>query len=166
MSIRRMANIAVLAAAALILFVIEAQIPVPVPIPGMKLGLSNVVTLVAMALLGRQDAFAVLGIRLVLGGMFAGNLSMLLYSVAAGLASFGLMCLLYRMLQGDRLWVLSALCAIVHNLVQLLVFWAVAGTGAVLVYVPHLVLAGIVTGVFTGLCAQFSIPRLRQVLHR
>ena len=39
-----MTLLALLAAIALTIFMIEAQIPSPVPIPGVKLGLANIVT--------------------------------------------------------------------------------------------------------------------------
>ena len=47
-SIRKLMFMAILLAIALIIFVIEAQIPLPIPIPGVKLGLSNAVTLFAL----------------------------------------------------------------------------------------------------------------------
>ena len=65
-STRRLALIAALSAVALTIFVAESQIPPVVPVPGVKLGLANIVTLVAMVILGRRDAIAVLAVRLVL----------------------------------------------------------------------------------------------------
>ena len=50
---KRLAFMALLTAMALTIFVIEAQIPAPVPIPGVKLGMSNIITLTAMLLLGK-----------------------------------------------------------------------------------------------------------------
>ena len=47
-SIKHLVTLALFTAMALTIFVIEAQIPVPVPIPGVKLGLANVITLVAL----------------------------------------------------------------------------------------------------------------------
>ena len=51
---RKLVLMSLLTAAALTIFVIENQIPVPVPIPGVKLGLANIITLVAMLLLGKK----------------------------------------------------------------------------------------------------------------
>ena len=59
---RRIALIAALAAVALTIFVAESQIPPVVPMPGVKLGLANIVTLVAMVLLNRRDALFVLAV--------------------------------------------------------------------------------------------------------
>ena len=81
---KRIALCAALAAVALTIFVAESQIPPLVAIPGVKLGLANIVTLVAMVLLGRRDALAILAVRLVLGSVFAGGFSAFLFSVAGG----------------------------------------------------------------------------------
>ena len=72
---RRIALIAALAAVALTIFVAESQIPPFLPIPGVKLGLANIVTLVAMVILNRRDALAILLVRLVLGAAFTGGFS-------------------------------------------------------------------------------------------
>ena len=79
---KKLAVMALLTAIALTIFVIENQIPAPVPIPGVKLGLANIVTLVAMALLSRRDAGIVLLVRILMGAMFAGSPSTLLFSAA------------------------------------------------------------------------------------
>ena len=54
---------AILAAAALCVYVLEAQIPAPIPVPGVKLGLANVITLTAMVLLDRKLAGGVLAAK-------------------------------------------------------------------------------------------------------
>ena len=64
---KRLAVLAMFTAIALTIFVAEAQIPPVVPIPGVKLGLANIVTLIAMALLGRRQAGEILLVRIVLG---------------------------------------------------------------------------------------------------
>ena len=60
---KRIALMSALAAIALTIFVIESQIPPVVPIPGVKLGLSNIITLVTMLLLGRREAGAVFNVH-------------------------------------------------------------------------------------------------------
>ena len=80
-SSKRLALCAVLAAVALTIFVAESQIPPVVPMPGVKLGLANIVTLVAMVLLGRRDALAVLVVRLILGAAFTGGFSAFMLSL-------------------------------------------------------------------------------------
>ncbi|MEE0844389.1 MAG: Gx transporter family protein, partial [Ruminococcus sp.] len=45
---KRLAELAVLTAVSLIIFIIELQIPNPFPIPGVKLGLANIITVYAV----------------------------------------------------------------------------------------------------------------------
>ena len=160
MKSRRLALSAVLAAIALTIFVLEAQIPLPLPVPGLKLGLSNVVTLFALAVLGWKEALVILLVRIVLGNIFTAQIMALLYSLAGGLLSFAVMALLLRVLKRSQLWVAGVFGGITHNLGQMAVAVAVTGTPALLMYLPVLLLCGIVTGAFTGLCAQLLRNRL------
>ena len=63
---------AILTTVSLILFTIEAALP-PIPIQGVKVGFSNVVTLVAIFLLGKWEAFTILVMRIILASIFAGS---------------------------------------------------------------------------------------------
>ena len=74
---RKLTLMAMLTALSLIVFVIEAQIPAPVPIPGVKLGIANMITLVAMLVLGRREAGLILLVRIILGSVFAGSVTVL-----------------------------------------------------------------------------------------
>ena len=151
---------AVLAAAALGIFVLEAQIPAPVPIPGVKLGLANIITLTTMALLDRKSAAAVLAVRLLLGSMFTGSVAALLYSAAGGILAWCVMAALIGTLPRRLLWVVSVLAAIAHNAGQLLTAVAMTATPGLLWYGPVLLIAGILTGAFTGLAAMFLLRGL------
>ena len=145
---------ALLAAAALGVYVLEAQIPAPVPVPGVKLGLANIITLAAMVLLGRREAAAVLAVRLLLGSMFAGRMSALLYSAAGGVLAYAVMAILIGALPEHLIWVVSALAAIAHNIGQLVTAVLITATPGLLWYAPALLIAAVLTGVFTGLAAQ------------
>ena len=160
MKSRRLALSAVLAAIALTIFVLEAQIPLPLPVPGLKLGLSNVVTVFALAVLGWREAMVILLVRIVLGNIFTAQIMALLYSLAGGLLSFAVMALLLPVLKRSQLWVAGVFGGIAHNLGQMAVAVAVTGTPALLMYLPVLLLCGIVTGAFAGLCAQLLRKRL------
>ena len=149
---------AILAAVALGVYVLEAQIPAPIPVPGVKLGLANIVTLAAIILLGRKQAFAVLLVRLLLGSMFSGGFSALLYSLAGGVFAYAVMAALVNILP---VWVISVLAALAHNLAQLVVAVLVTGTPGLFWYGPALLLAAIVTGAFTGLASNYLTRALR-----
>lgn len=83
---RSIALCAVLTALALGLSTLENLFPVTliVPLPGVKLGLANIVTVFALYELGAVPALTILTARCLLGGVFAGNLSALLFSLLGG----------------------------------------------------------------------------------
>ncbi len=151
---RKLAQCALLAAIALTIFVLEAQIPLPLPIPGLKLGLSNVVTVFALAALGWKPALAIVLVRILLGNLVLGQVTAMLYALAGGLFSFLCMAPLKRLLRPGQLWVCGVVGGIAHNLAQMAVAVAITRTPALFWYLPALLLGGIVTGAFTGLCAQ------------
>ena len=153
---RRLTLMAMLTAASLIIFIVEAQLPPLLPIPGVKLGLANLITLTAMVILGRREAGAILLCRIVLGSVFAGGVSGLLFSIV--------MCLLKNAFPGKLLWVLSVFGAIAHNVGQLAVAVLISGTPKLaLYYGPALLAAGILTGAFTGLAAMFLVKALSKL---
>ncbi len=155
MSIKRLSVNAVLTAIALGIFVLEAQLPPLTPIPGMKLGLANLVTLFALVYLTPKDALLILLSRILLGTLFTGNPSVLLYSLSGGMASLILELLLLQHGQKQFLWGVSALGALTHNAIQLLIATLMTQTPAILFYSPVLGISGILTGLFTGLCIHY-----------
>lgn len=160
--IRKMTTCALFAAIALTIWVVESLLPPLTPIPGIKPGLANIVTVFTVYALGAPYAAAVLAVRLVLGALMTGQVSALLYGGPAGIAALLLAVLLKRVLKEDLIWVNSSLSAVLHNIVQIMIAWAVTGTTAILLYLPLLVIAGIVAGSFTGLCARFALQALRR----
>lgn len=158
---RKLVLMSLLTAAALTIFVIENQIPLPVPIPGVKLGLANIITLVAMLLLGRKEAGAILLVRVLMGAMFAGSPSTLLFSAAGGLFAYLVMCLTTGVFSDSQLWIVSALAGVAHNAGQLLACALVVKTPGVLAYAPILAASGVITGVFTGFAAMYLTRALR-----
>lgn len=166
---KQLAVAGMLTAAALIVFVIEAQIPPIVPIPGIKLGLSNVVTLAAIRMVGKVWGSAVHILRIVLGSLFTGQAVSFLYSISGGVCCLIVMLLLTSFLSNRWLWLISAISAVVHAGAQLVTAAIVMWTKSVLVYAPLILISAIVTGVFTGLCVQFLFkkqPRLENFLKK
>ena len=152
-----------LTAIALTIFMIENQIPAPVPIPGVKLGLANIITLVTMVILGRREAGAVLLVRIIMGSIFAGSPSTLIYSMAGGLLAYLVMCLTISLFNEKQLWIVSALSAIAHNAGQLMACALIVKTPGVMAYAPILAVSGVITGVFTGFAAMYLIRALKKM---
>ena len=94
--IKRLSTAALLAAVALIIFWIEAQIPTLTPIPGIKLGLSNIVTLFALYVVGPKYSTAILAVRILLGSLLTGQFMSVAYSFGGGVPAFVLCLILYR----------------------------------------------------------------------
>ncbi|MCI8913555.1 MAG: Gx transporter family protein [Lawsonibacter sp.] len=158
-----MTRLALLTAIALTIFMAEAQIPALTTIPGVKLGLANIVTVYAVFALGPGDALMVLSARVFLGAVFSGQMITLVYSAAGGLLSWCVLCLLKKLLTGEQLWLASPVAAVFHNLGQLLAAAAVMRTWAVMAYLPYLVIAAVIAGLFTGIAAQALLKRLNKI---
>ena len=163
MSIKRIATIAAFTAIALTIFMLEAQIPVIIAVPGIKLGLANIVTLVALYILSKKDAGIILALRIVLGSIFAGNSMVFLYSAAGGLLSFASVCLISSVLTEKQIWAVGVVSAIAHNLGQIIVAALVMDSPALLWYLPWLIIAAVITGTFTGFSAQFAVKSLKRM---
>lgn len=162
MKSKRLARMGFLTAVALTVFIIEARLPALSPFPGMKLGLSNIVTVWALFTLGTGEAAMILLGRILLGSLFAGSVMSLLYSLSGGCLCFLLCAMLRGLFPEGLIWVLSILGAIAHNIGQLLVATAVLRSWSVWYYGPVLMASGILTGTFTGLAAQSLYPRLKK----
>ena len=156
MKTKKLTLLALLAAIALTIFMIEAQIPSPVPIPGVKLGLANIVTVFTVFVLGPKEGAAVLAVRVFLGAVFAGNFSTILYSAAGGVCAT---IALRKILTKKQLWVAGCLGAVAHSVGQMAMAIALTGTVSLAVYLPVMIVISILTGLFTGLCAQFLVNR-------
>ena len=159
MKTRKITLLACLSAIALTIFMVEAQIPALVPIPGIKLGLANIVTVFAVFTLGPREAASVLFVRIFLGAVFAGNFSTIFYSAAGGAAAICITILLRKLLNKKQLWVAGTLGAISHSIGQMAMAITLTGTPGLIVYLPVMIAVSILTGTFTGLCAQFLVNR-------
>mgnify|MGYP002472104048 CR=1 FL=1 len=161
--VRRITLLALLTAIALTIFMAEAQIHALPPIPGVKLGLANIVTVYVMFALGPGDALLVLSARIFLGAAFSGQPMTLIYSAAGGGVSWCALCLLRKVLTREHIWLASPVAAIFHNLGQLLAAAAVLRSWAVMAYLPYLIIAAVLAGLFTGIAAQALIRRLDRI---
>ena len=164
MKTNKLTRLALLAAIALGLYVLEAQLPSPIPVAGIKLGLSNIVTVYAVFVFGPWEALAILLVRVFLGSLFTGQMMALAYSLAGGLLSLLVMLLLRRVLTPKQIWIASVVGGICHNIGQILVAMAVTSTPSIAVYLPVLILSGLAAGSFTGLCAQYLIDHMKRIL--
>lgn len=153
---KKTAVLALMSGLGLISFLIEGLIAPPF-LPGAKLGLSNIFTLFTLVLYGLPEAVLVVAARTVLGSLFAGNFSLLLYSLTAGLASAFVSRLLLCVFPRISILCVSVVSAVVHNAVQTLVYCALTGTLLLMGYLPWLAVAGIAAGIAVGIAVVFIV---------
>ncbi|MBP5281350.1 MAG: Gx transporter family protein [Lachnospiraceae bacterium] len=158
--IKRLPMLALFTATALMIYCLESLLPTLIPVPGIKLGLANVVTLVVIKRYGARDALLVLLARILLSCFFYGQFLSLLYSLCGGLFCMLITWLINSLLRGEYLYLTSIFGAIAHNLAQLLVAYLITKVPGVLTYLPFLMISAIITGLFTGLCAHFTLRHL------
>ena len=159
MKTKRLTELSLLTAAALIAFIIEMRLP-DIRIPGVKLGLANIFTVYAVYRFSGKEVFLLLVTRIVLGSLFSSNFSAIIYSLAGGMLCLCGMLLLRKIISESYLWLCSIFGAILHNTGQIGAAVLMTGTPAVLAYYPYLLVSGCIAGLFTGLCAQFVVKRL------
>lgn len=160
MKLKRQLTLSMFTAIALTVFLIEANLPGLIPIPGVKLGLSNCITLIVLAMMGKREAGIVLLLRIMLGSIFAGQAVSFLYSIAGGALCYAVMCLLQKPLGEKLLWAVSIFGALAHNAGQLIIAVLLTNAG-VLWYAPILIVSAILTGAFTGIAAQAVVAKMK-----
>lgn len=159
---KRLTELSLLTAIALIIFAVELQIPNLSPVAGIKLGLANIVTVYGVYRYKWWEISLILLARIVLGSFFCGNPSAILYSLSGGALCLLGMLLLKKIIPQNRLWICSVLGAVLHNIGQIAMAVLLMQTFAVAAYLPFLTVSGCIAGAFTGMCGQLLLNRLEK----
>ena len=160
MPVKRITQISLLTSIALIIFIVELRIPNLVPIPGVKLGLANIVTVYAMYHYSAKETLMIVFVRILLGSIFGGNISAIMYSLSGALLCFCGMLILKQIIDEKYIWICSVIGAVLHNTGQIAAAILIMKTTVVLSYFPFLIVSGCIAGAFTGMCAQILISRV------
>lgn len=155
----RVAYFGVFTSLALILSYVESLIPIPFGVPGMKLGLANLVILIALYQMKVADVYLLAVVRVLLSGFLFGNYFSILYSLAGGLFSLSMM-YFFRKREGYTKVGVSMVGGVFHNVGQCLVAGVVVGTFKIVYYLPVLLLTGLVTGFLIGIIGREVLKRL------
>ena len=158
----KIAYIGLFAALALVFSYVESFLPLNIGIPGAKIGLPNIVIVAAIYLVGPADALALSLIRIVVVGFTFGNMSMMIYSLAGALLSFGVMLLARKSGYFSVLGV-SVLGGVFHNIAQIIVAVFVLETGSLIYYLPFLIVVGTVSGVLIGIISSIVTKRIGSI---
>lgn len=166
MNTKRMTELGLLTSLALIIFIVELRIPNLVPIPGVKLGLANIITVYAVYHYKAKEAAMIVFCRILLGSVFSGNISSLLYSASGAFLCLLGMLALRHIFTENQIWICSVFGALFHNTGQMIAAVIIMKTVSVVAYFPILVFSGTIAGAFTGLCAMIVIKRFDRHFHK
>lgn len=151
---KKLTTCAVLISLALALSYMERFIPLQmvIPLPGIKLGLANIVTLIAIYYLDLKSAYAIVFIRCLMGAIFGGGVSGLLFSLTGGLISLTVM-LLAKKMPCFSIFGVSVLGAATHNIGQILAAMLLMQSVYIGAYLPYLLIVALFTGYATALAS-------------
>lgn len=158
----RVAYFGVFTALALMFSYIETMIPIQFGVPGIKLGFANIMIVIMLYKSSAKEALLLSIVRIMLSGFLFGNLSSILYSIAGGVLSLGIMTLLKKQ-GGFSIIGVSVAGGVSHNVGQLIVAMLVVETYQVGYYFPVLLVAGVLTGLGIGVVSQEVLKRIRNI---
>ena len=130
----KVAYFGVFTALALIFSYVETLIPIQFGIPGVKLGLANLIIVIALYRMKLSEAYLLSIVRVLLAGFIFGNYFSIIYSLAGGLLSLTVMALL-RKKGGFSVIGVSIAGGVFHNIGQLIVASVIVETFSVMYYV-------------------------------
>jgi uncharacterized membrane protein/energy-coupling factor transporter transmembrane protein EcfT len=165
---RQIKKIALLVSCAAVLQIAESLIPHP--IPGVRLGLANMITLVALVNLGFRVAVEIAVLRTVVSSLILGTFlsPTFILSLSGALVSTLVMGLFYRVSTAERglpfsLIGISLIGAITHNLVQVgLVYLLLIQHSGIFLLLPWLGISAVIMGWINGLVASQVCIKLEQ----
>ncbi|MGX7352674.1 heptaprenyl diphosphate synthase component I [Enterococcus canis] len=165
--LHKLIYIALLVAQGVVIGLVENMIPYPFAFaPGAKLGLANLITIIAIFTMKKRESFTLVWMRLILTTLLGGTISTFLYSMSGALLSyFGM--LLIKQLGPKRVSIIgiSAAGGFLHNVGQLVTASFIAQSWTVMLYLPVLSFLGILSGIAIGIAANYLLQHV-QTLHR
>ena len=159
----RVAYFGVFTALALIFSYVESLIPIQIGIPGVKLGLANLMIVIALYKMSLKETYLLSITRVVLSGFLFGNMFAILYSLAGGLLSLTVMAVLKKA-GGFSVMGVSIAGGVFHNIGQLIIAMIVVETFSVAYYIPVLLIAGVITGLLIGIAANETLKRIEELI--
>ena len=130
----------------------------------MKLGLANLMIVIALYKMSLKETYLLSITRVVLSGFLFGNMFAILYSLAGGLLSLTVMAVLKKA-GGFSVMGVSIAGGVFHNIGQLIIAMIVVETFSVAYYIPVLLIAGVITGLFAQGMDAFGSACLGVFLH-
>lgn len=155
MNARKITLMAVLIAGSIILSIFDSFIPSFVP--GMKLGLANIIILIALYTLGIKEAIIINLLRVYLSALLKGTIFNVGFLMSLSGAIFSILIMIvFKLIFKNKISIItvSILGAIFHSGGQILVAILYFETFNMVFYLPILSLISVVTGVLMGVIAK------------
>lgn len=149
----------VFATLATLTFMLENLFP-PIILPGARMGLSHVFILLSVLLLGPWHGICVLLIKTLVGSLFSGNLSAIMYSIPSGLISLAIEIILIYYAKKTSLLSISVFGAVLNIIIQTAIFCLVTNTLEFLVFIPYLTIISAVSGLLVGFILYLIMKKL------
>lgn len=163
MSTKKIAYLGLLIALAFVFSYVEFLIPVNLGVPGAKLGLANLVIVVALYTLSERDTFLLSMIRIVLVGITFAGMASTLYSFAGGIVSYVVM-VIARRTKFLSITGVSVLGAVFHNVGQIIMAIWVVKTASLIYYLPVLLVVGSLSGIAIGVLGARVTSRIQKIV--
>lgn len=162
--VKRLALMGLLFALAMALSFLESLLPaLPMLPPGIRLGLSNIVTMYALFVLGPVSGFTIAVLKALFVLLTRGAVAAAM-SAAGGVFSVTIM-LLLSLLPGikEQYLLLSVFGGAAHNIGQLVMARFIINNQYVWYYFPVLLAAGLLMGAITGMVLRVVLPYLNRL---
>jgi heptaprenyl diphosphate synthase len=160
---KKIALTGVLISVALVLSYLEVLLPPLYPtIPGIKVGLPNIVVIIALYKYGFKEACIISVIRVCIVSLLFGNAMTFAYSIAGALISILLMTLFKKLSVFSEVGV-SIIGGIAHNIGQIIVAIILLNSTLIGYYMIVLTITGTLAGAFIGVAGSLLCKRLKNI---
>lgn len=149
-------------ALAMILSYVESLIPPLTAIQGVKAGLPNLVIMVLLYRVGSKEAVAVSLLRVVLVSVLFTSVMSMAFGLAGACLSLAGMILLKKTNAFSCVTV-SVVGGVLHNVGQIAVACLVTETAQLVLYLPVLLVSGVIAGIAIGVGAGLLIKRFEKI---
>lgn len=160
--LKKIAILAIIIVISLLFSYLDSLIIFPLPIPGLKMGLANIMVVYTLYKLNIKDAIMVSFIRLILAGILFGSIVSFLYGLVGAILSLTLMIILKK-LTSLKMLTISIIGAIMHNIGQILVAVILMNTAEIALYLPILIITGIICGLAVGILSRLLFEYTKKI---
>lgn len=156
---KKIAYLGVMSTVALMFSYVELVIPFNIGIPGVKLGLANIITLIALYLFGYKETIIITILRIVLSSILFSSFYSMIYSISGAFFSLIIM-IIFKLCNKNSIYGVSMAGGMFHNIGQLFVASFIVQEIKITYYGPILLVSGIITGFFIGIISAEINKRL------